>query len=183
MQDAQSEPSSDDYSMFDPEAEIWYARVRGLSFSSAYEEARLENAALEGYNADSEDNGLTDSQPPSVSDDSAVDSAMETTWSDFQDDKAEVLAGTPPSKTIANKIESGPLIRAWTKQMDHRHARERQVAWTCVAWAFRRANESKECYAVSKGKLTMLRDRQTEAREALVKDIDEWRACDAALSG
>ena len=68
-----------------------------------------------------------------------------------------------------------------TKKMDHSHARERQVAWTCAAWAFRRVDDSLEGYAVLKGQLDMLYDRQMEAREALVKDIEEWRAYGAAL--
>jgi hypothetical protein len=65
VQYARSECSSDDYYMIDSGAELgWYARVRGLSFCSAYEETRfenaaLENAALEGYNADVEDNSDT----------------------------------------------------------------------------------------------------------------------------
>jgi hypothetical protein len=65
--------------------------------------------------------------------------------------------------------------------MDHKHARERQVAWTCAAWAFRRADESKGRYTVWKGKLRTLRDRQEEAREALDRGIETWRAFDAAL--
>ena len=79
------------------------------------------------------------------------------------------------------KIEFGPVVRALTKKMDHSHARERQVAWTCAAWAFRRVDDSLEGYAVMKGQLDMLYDRQMEAREALVRDIEEWRAFDAAL--
>jgi hypothetical protein len=60
VQYARSECSSDDYYMIDSGAELgWYARVRGLSFCSAYEETRLESAALEGYNADVEDNADT----------------------------------------------------------------------------------------------------------------------------
>jgi hypothetical protein len=185
MQHAHSESSSDDYSMFDPETEeVWYIRVRGLSFSSAYEETRLENSALEGYNADVEDNDFTDSEAGSlVSDESSPASTTETSWSDSQDDETgrKCAGSTPPSKRIVNKIEAGPIIRAWTKQMDHKHARERQIAWTCAAWAFRWADESKGCYAVLKGRLRTLRDRQEEVREALVRDIETWRAFDAAL--
>jgi hypothetical protein len=211
IQYARFESSKDDYSIFNPEAG-WYTRVRGLSFSSAYEEARLENLELEGYNADVEDNDLTSSEISSVSDEFTAPSTTESSWSDSQDDEAEWFAfridgiashhheqmsilddraahlswgksigRTPPSKTMAKKIESGPHIRTWTKQMNLTHSRERQVAWTCAAWAFRRADESKECYAVLKGKLAMLHDKQKEAREALVKDIETWRAHDADL--
>jgi hypothetical protein len=177
MQHAHSDSSSDDYSIFDPETkEVWYTRVRGPSFSSAYEETRLQNAALEGYNADIEDNDFTDSEAGSmVSDESSPASTTGTSWSDSQDDETRFVA----SKT--KKIESGPHILAWTKQMDHTHARERQVAWTCAAWAFRRADESKGRYAVQKGKLRTLRDRQEEDREALFQDIDTWCSFDAAL--
>ena len=51
MLQARSEPSSDNASMLDETAPR-YTRARGLSFCSAYQEARRENAALEGYNAD-----------------------------------------------------------------------------------------------------------------------------------
>jgi hypothetical protein len=176
---ANSASSSDDYSIFDPETEeVWYTRVRGLSFSSAYEETRLQNAALEGYNADIEDNDFTDSEAGSlVSDESSPASTTETSWSDSQDEESRFVS----PNTIVKKIESGPHIRAWTKHMDHKHARERQVAWTCAAWAFRRADESKGRYTVWKGKLRTLRDRQEEAREALDRGIETWRAFDAAL--
>jgi hypothetical protein len=214
VQYAHSECSSDDYYMIDSGAELGcYARVRGLSFCSAYEEARLESAALEGYNADVEDNA------DSLAEDSKEEqksSATETTWSDpdsdFQDDEADVIASRidnstayhrsemdflderaarisaeklaavpPPSKTMVEKIESCPRIRAWAKQMDHRHACERQTAWTCAAWAFRNPDDSGECYAVLKGKLNMLHERQREDREVLVRDFETRRASDAEM--
>jgi hypothetical protein len=42
-------------------------------------------------------------------------------------------------------------------------------------------DDSLEGYAGLKGRLDMLYDRQMEAREGLVKDIEEWRAYGAAL--
>jgi hypothetical protein len=64
-------------------------------------------------------------------------------------------------------------------EADDLHARERQIAWACAAWAFRRADESKECYAVLKGELNMLHERQREDTEALVRDVEARRASDA----
>jgi hypothetical protein len=214
MRYVHSECSSDDYYMIDSGTELgWYARVRGSSFCTAYEDARLENAALEGYNADVEDNAdsLLSSERSSVSDESAGTSTTETTWSDYDSDsdfiasridnitahhrsemaylkeraaglsEEKLAAMPPPSKTMVDKIESGPHIRAWTKQMDQSHARERQIAWACAAWAFREADGFKGSYAVLKGKLNMLHDRQRGAREALVKDIETACACDSAV--
>ena len=180
MLQARSEPSSDNASMLDETAPR-YTRARGLSFCSAYQEARRENAALEGYNADVESNAdtLTDSEERSlIPDESAGTSATETSWPDSQDEEdedARFVVAKP------KKIEFGPVVRALTKKMDHSHARERQVAWTCAAWAFRGVDDSLEGYAVLKGRLDMLYDRQMEAREGLVKDIEEWRAYGAAL--
>jgi hypothetical protein len=91
----------------------------------------------------------------------------------------KLVAMPPPSKTMVEKIEFGPQIRAWAKRMDRMHARERRIAWTCAAWAFRRVDESKECYAVLKVGLNMLHERQREDREALVRDIEARRASDA----
>jgi hypothetical protein len=34
----------------------------------------------------------------------------------------------PPTNTRAKPIERGPIVRAWTKKMDHVHARERPLA-------------------------------------------------------
>lgn len=210
LQFAYSECSSDDYYMVDSGAELgWYARVRGSSFCTAYEEACLENAALEGYNADVEDNAdsLLSSERSLVSVELSGTSTTETTWSDsdfiasridnitayHRSEMAHLkeraartpqensIAMPPPSKTMAKNRESGPHGRAWTKQMDHTHARERQTAWACAAWAFREADDSKESYAVLKGKLNMLHDRQREAREALVKDIETACAYDSAV--
>jgi hypothetical protein len=237
LQFAYSECSSDDYYMIDSGAELgWYARVRGSSFCTAYEETRLENAALEGYNADVEDNAdsllsserssalegynanvednadsLLSSGRSLVSVELSGTSTTETTWSDSDSDSDFIasridnitayqqsemahlkeraartsqensIAMPPPSKTMARNLESGPHGRAWTKQMDHTHARERQTAWACAAWAFREADDSKESYAVLKGKLNMLHDRQREAREALVKDIETACAYDSAV--
>ena len=169
MLHARSEPSSDNASMLDETAPR-YTRARGLSFCSAYQEARRENAALEGYNADVESNAdtLTDSEERSlIPDESAGTSATETSWPDSQDEEDEEARFV--------------VVRALTKKMDHSHARERQVAWTCAAWAFRGVDDSLEGYAVLKGRLDMLYDRQMEAREGLVKDIEEWRAYGAAL--
>jgi hypothetical protein len=237
MRYVHSECSSDDYYMIDSGAELgWYARVRGSSFCTAYEDARLENAALEGYNADVEDNAdsllsserssalegynadveanadsLLSSERSLVSVELSGTSTTETTWSDSDSDsdliasridnitayhrsemahleeraartsQGNSIAMPPPSKTMAKNLESGPHGRAWTKQMDHTHARERQTAWACAAWAFREADDSKESYAVLKGKLNMLHDRQREAREALVKDIETACAYDSAV--
>jgi hypothetical protein len=180
MLHARSEPSSDNASMLD-ETTPRYTRARGLSSCSAHQEARRENAALEGYNADVESNAdtLTDSEERSlIPDESTGTSATETSWPDSQDEEdeeARFVVAKP------KKIEFGPVNRALTKQMDHSHARERQVAWTCAAWTFRGVDDSLEGYAVLKGQLDMLYDRQMEAREALVKDIGEWRAYGAAL--
>jgi hypothetical protein len=106
---------------------------------------------------------------------------------DFLDERAarisaeKLAAVPPPSKTMVEKIESCPRIRAWAKQMDHRHACERQTAWTCAAWAFRNPDDSGECYAVLKGKLNMLHERQREDREVLVRDFETRRASDAEM--
>jgi hypothetical protein len=181
VQHAQPEPCSNDSSMFDPETAPRYTRARGLSFCSAYQEARRENAALEGYNADVESNAdtLTDSEERSlIPDETTVPSTTETSWIDSQDEEDEEARFV---ETTTKKIEFEPVVRALTKKMNHSHARERQVAWTCAAWAFRRVDDSLEGYAVLKGQLDMLYDRQMEAREALVKDIEEWRAYGAAL--
>jgi hypothetical protein len=214
MRYAHSECSSDDYYMIDSGAELgWYARVRDSSFCTAYEEARLENAALEGYNADVEGNAdsLLSSERSLVSIELSGTSTTETTWSDSDSDSdfiasridsitayhrsemaylkeraarisGDKLAAMPPqSKTMVKSLESGLHGRAWTKQMDHSHARERQIAWACAAWAFREADDSKESYAVLKGKLNMLHDRQSEVRGALVKDIETACAYDSAV--
>ena len=223
VQYAHSECSSDDYYMIDSGAELGcYALVHGLSFCSAYEEARLENAALEGYNADVEDNADSlageskEEQKFSASDGIKVSATTETTWSDpdsdFQDDEADFIASRidnstayhrsemdflderavrilaeklaampPPSKTMVEKIESGPQIRAWAKQMDRMHARERQTAWDCAAWALQIPDESRECYAVLKGKFNTLHERQREDREAILGNIETRRASDAEM--
>ena len=214
LRHAHSECSSDDYYMIDSGTELgWYARVRGSSFCTAYEGARLENAELEGYNADVEDNAdsLLSSEQSLVSFELSGTSTTESTWSDSDSDsdfiasridsitayhrsemaylkeRAACLSGEnltatpPPSKTMAKKIESGPHIRASTKQMDHTHARERQIAWTGAAWAFREADDSKESYAVLKGKLNLLHERQREARKALVRDVETAYAYDLML--
>lgn len=65
MQYAQSEQTSDGDPMENPNND-WYTRLRGLSFSSNYEAALLEHAEAQGYNADVEDNDLTDSDPGSL---------------------------------------------------------------------------------------------------------------------
>lgn len=89
LQFAYSERSSDDYYMIDSGAELgWYARVRGSSFCTACEETRLENAALEGYNADVEDNAdsLLSPERSLVSVELSGTSTTETTWSDSDSD-------------------------------------------------------------------------------------------------
>jgi hypothetical protein len=113
-----------------------------------------------------------------IPDEITVPSTTETSWIDSQDEEDEEARFV---ETTAKKIEFEPVVRALTKKMNHSHARERQVAWTCAAWAFRRVDDSLEGYAVMKGQLDMLYDRQMEAREALVRDNEEWRAFDAAL--
>lgn len=152
MQHAQSEQSDDDCSLTDNDSG-WYTLVRGLSFASAYEAARLEQMQLE-------DNDLPDSDQSSDPDDSTAASTTDTTESDSEDEgeserfafriadithhhqeeiavleecaaRLSVRTSTramPPTNTRAKPIERGPIVRAWTKKMDHVHARERQIA-------------------------------------------------------
>ena len=183
----------------------WYKRLRALSYSSDYEAACLELARAQGYDADIEDNDLKDSKGSLVSDgtttwsDSQENSdgseiASEITGitrhhreqMDISNERAdrlsrETLSQETPSDTrmtTSSPVESDPVIRAWTKEMDTKHAREREIAWVGAAWAFRYGNDVEVEYGVLKTQLAVLQRIQEDAKKKNLAFIKEWHDYD-----